>query len=92
MTRDLECGPAQPSLFSLANWDVCFLIAVRQNTPRIEVERRKKKKKKERKKKKKSVKTIAGFASTEAAWTNLIGMSYVIINQDPLNDDMSNWL
>ena len=26
---DLECGPAQPSLFSLANWDVCFLIAVR---------------------------------------------------------------
>ena len=23
----------------------------------------------------KSVKTIAGFASTEAAWTNLIGMS-----------------
>ena len=34
---DLECGPAQPSLFSLANWDVCFLIAVSQNTPRTRV-------------------------------------------------------
>ena len=34
---DLECGPAQPSLFSLANWIVCFLIAVSQNTPRTRV-------------------------------------------------------